>query len=270
MELVATIILGFVQGITEFLPISSTGHLILVRSLLNIEDNHELAFDALFHLATAGAVVVYFWRDIWALVHTFLRYIGRMPVNERDLTLLFAIIAGTVPAAVVGFLLEDAIESALRSPLLVAGAFVVGSVLLGVAEYAYRKRRTTTKQVTVRMGVAVGLFQMLALIPGMSRSGASISGGMLLGLSRRDATRFAFLLAIPVILGAGLKKAFEMLSLGGDVSWSPVFAGALAAFVVGLLAIHFMLGYLRNHTFWPFIWYRVALAAVVILVVFAG
>ncbi len=268
MEYVTAIILGFVQGITEFLPVSSTGHLILARSFLDIEDSHALAFDAMLHLATAGAVIVYFWRDIWALVHTFLRYVGRMPVNARDVSLLFAIIFGTIPAAVVGFLLEDAMDAALRAPLIVAGLLVAGSALLGIAEYFYRKR-PSAKQITVRTGVGIGLFQTLALLPGVSRSGASIAGGMLLGLSRAEATRFAFLLAVPVILGAGLKKCVEMLSLGADAAWDSIFLGVAVAFVVGIFAIHFMLRFLRAHTFWPFIFYRIALAAAVILVVFA-
>ena len=266
----SAILHGFVQGITEFLPVSSTGHLILVRSLLEIEDSHALAFDALLHLATAAAVILYFWRDIWALIHTFMRYVGRMPVGARDVSLLFAIIVGTLPAAVAGFLLEGAIETKFRSPFLVASILVFGSILLGFAEYFYRKKKTEAKLVTVKTGFIVGLFQMLALLPGMSRSGATISGGMLFGLSRTEATRFAFLLAIPVILGAGLKKTLEMLSLRGEISWGPVFLGALVAFTVGLASIHFMIRYLRTHTFWPFIWYRVVLAVVIILVVFAG
>ncbi len=273
MGFISAIILGFVQGITEFLPISSSAHLILTRSLLGITDSHALAFDALLHLATAAAVVLYFWRDIWALVQTFLRYVGRMPVGERDVALLFAIIVGTIPAAIGGFLLEGTMETRFRSPLFIAGALIVGSVLLGFAEYVYRRKGSgkerTKKQMTVRAGFIVGLFQTLALVPGMSRSGSTIAGGMLLGISRREATRFAFLLSIPIILGAGLKKVLEMLLLHEAVRWSPILVGAAVAFVVGLAAIHFMIGYLRNHTLWAFIWYQVVLALVVVFVVFS-
>mgnify|MGYP001560858762 CR=1 FL=1 len=270
MTYFTAVILGFVQGITEFLPVSSTGHLILARSVLGSEGTHALAFDALLHLATAAAVILYFRRDMWALVQTFLRYVGRMPVNARDVTLLFAIIAGTIPAAIVGFFLESLMDSVLRGPLIVAGSLIVGSLLLGSAEYVYRRKRISPGHLTVRIGAYIGLFQMLALIPGMSRSGSSISGGILLGLSRTEATRFAFLLSVPVILGAGLKKGVALLSQGADVSLGPVFVGAMVAFISGLCAVHFMLRYLRTHTFWPFIWYRFVLAAVVILVVFAG
>lgn len=270
MEYVTAVILGLVQGITEFLPVSSTGHLILARSFLETEDMNGLAYDAVLHLATAAAVVVYFRRDIGTLVHTFLRYVGRMPVGGRDVSLLFAVIFGTIPAVVAGLFLEEAMETVFRSPLIVAGVLVAGSALLAAAEYAYRKRGTPQKKITVQKGALIGLFQTLALIPGMSRSGASISGGMLLGLSRMEATRFAFLLAIPVIMGAGVKKTFELLSHGSATDWGPIFAGAVVAFAVGLGAIHFMIAFLRSHTLWPFIWYRLALAVVVILMVFAG
>ena len=270
MEYIIATILGLVQGVTEFLPISSTGHLILVRSLLRISDTHALAFDAVLHLATAGAVVAYFRRDISALIQTFLRYVGRMPVGGRDAVLLFAILFGTIPAAIAGFFLEDMMDAALRAPLVTAFGLAGGSVLLGAAEYFCRKRSISSRGLTVYKGIGIGVFQMLALIPGMSRSGSSIAGGMLLGLSRADATRFAFLLAVPVIFGAGIKKVVEMLSLGGEVSWSAVLLGAFVAFLSGLAAIHFMIRYLRTHTFWPFIWYRLALALLVVLMVFAG
>lgn len=268
MEYLASSVLGFVQGITEFLPVSSTGHLILARALFGITDAHALAFDAMLHLATAAAVIVYFWRDLWGLVHTFLRYVGRLPVNPRDIALMWALAVGTVPAVVAGLLLEDMMEVLFRSPLLVAGVLVAGSILFVIAERRYA-RSTYEREITVRTGVFVGLFQVLALIPGMSRSGATIAGGMLLGLTRTAATRFAFLLAVPVILGAGMKKLLEMFSLEGEVVWGSVFLGASVAFFVGLLAIHFMITFLKTHTLWPFIWYRVVLAGIVVLAVFA-
>ncbi len=269
MEYLGSVVLGLVQGITEFLPVSSTGHLILARALFGISEDNGLAFDALLHLATAGAVITYFWRDLWALVHTLLRYMGRLPTNARDVTLIGALLVGTVPAVIAGLLLEEAMEQLFRSPLLVALVLVLGSVLFGFAEFRIG-RTQRVREVSVRTGFLIGCFQALALIPGMSRAGATISGGMLLGLTRIEATRFAFLLAVPVILGAGAKKLLEMLSLGDAVAWGPVLAGAAVAFFVGLAAIHFMLRFVRTHTLWPFIWYRVALAAVVVLAVFAG
>lgn len=269
MGIFEAIALGVVQGITEFLPISSTGHLILARALFAVEDSYALAFDAILHLATAAAVIVYFHKDIWLLLQTLLRKLGRLPVNENDLTLLYALLIGTIPAVVLGLSLESLMESAFRSPLLVAGVLIAGSVFFGYAEWVYQ-RRHQDDVMTVQRGLKIGFFQSLALIPGMSRSGATIAGGMILGLSRSEAARFAFLLAIPVILGAGSKKLLELIVTDVSVAWFAVSIGALAAFVTGIVAIHFMLSFVRRHTLWPFIWYRLILAGFVIFVVIFG
>lgn len=269
MDLFSAIILGIVQGATEFLPISSTGHLILAREALSVADVHALAFDALLHLATALAVIAYFWSDIGRLIHAFLRMLGRLPVDRRDTMLINALVAGTIPAVVLGLLLEDLMETTFRSPLLVASVLVAGSVLFAFAEYQYRESARRAEVGTAK-GFKIGLFQSLALVPGVSRSGAAISGGMLLGLSRVEATRFAFLLAVPVILGAGAKKFLELATLDVTIDWLPIAVGAAVAFVVGLAAIHFMLSFVRNHTLWPFVWYRVILAGIVVFLVYFG
>lgn len=269
MDVFAASILGIVQGITEFLPISSTGHLILARSLMETAPDGGLAFDAMLHLATAAAVMVYFWNEIWLLVQTALRKLGRLPVNERDLVLLYALLVGTIPAVILGLLLESLMETLFRSPLLVAGVLVIGSLFFIYAEYKYQNGYPSAKM-SVPLGLKVGLFQTLALIPGFSRSGATIAGGMLLGLTRSESARFGFLLAVPVLLGAGGKKLIELISMDTSVSWAAVGAGSLVAFVVGMLAIHFMLGFVRRHTLWTFIWYRLALAFFVTFVVFFG
>jgi undecaprenyl-diphosphatase len=250
------ILLGLIQGITEFLPISSTGHLILMRELLGLQSaGGELAFDAVLHLATALAVLIYFSKDIWSIAQTALRKLGRLPVNQKELTLFYALAIGTVPAVIAGILLESTMETAFRSPLLVAGVLVAGSLLFIYAEW-YIYNSVPNNTVTVKKGFQIGLFQCLALIPGMSRSGATIAGGMLLGLSRVEA-------AVPIMLGAGGKKLIELISSPATVSWLPIMIGAGVAFVVGLLAIHFMLTFVRRHTLWPFIWYRLLLAAFV-------
>lgn len=269
MSIIEAIALGILQGATEFLPISSTGHLILARTLFGVNDSYALAFDAVLHLATAAAVILYFHKDIWTLLQTLLRSLSRLPVNERDVLLLKAIAIGTVPAVLLGLSLESTMETAFRSPLLVAGVLVLGSVLFGYAEWVYSKR-PPTNDLTVKKGLYVGLFQALALIPGTSRSGATIAGGMLLGLSRSEAARFAFLLAVPVILGAGSKKLLELIANNGDVSFTPVAVGAVAAFITGILAVHFMLAFVRRHSLWPFIWYRLLLAGFVVFIVLYG
>ncbi len=257
------ILLGIIQGITEFLPISSTGHLILMRELLGLQTGGgELAFDAVLHLATALAVIIYFSKDIWLIIQTGLRKLGRLPVNAKELTLLYALSLGTIPAVIAGVLLESAMETTFREPLLVAGVLVLGSLLFIYAEWFIYKT-VPQNNMTVKKGIQIGLFQCLALIPGMSRSGATIAGGMLMGLSRVEAARFAFLLAVPIMLGAGTKKLIELLSATETINWLPLLAGAAVAFVVALLAIHFMLTFVRRHTLWPFIWYRLLLAAFV-------
>jgi len=269
MSIFEALILGVVQGLTEFLPISSSGHLILARSLFSIESADALAFDAVLQLASIVAVLLYFFPDIWQLTQTALRKLSRLPVNQRDETLLYAILIGTIPAVILGLSLESLMETIFRSPLLVAGVLVLGSTLFMYAEWKY-VHAPRTNEMTLKKGLIIGFFQSLALIPGMSRSGASIAGGMLFGLSRVEATRFSFLLALPVITGAGLKKFLEMITSDQTIIWGSVLVGALAAFVSGLIAIHFMISFIKRHTLWPFIWYRIILASFVLFVFFFG
>jgi undecaprenyl-diphosphatase len=269
MTLLEAIGLGVIQGLTEFLPVSSSGHLILARALFGIEDYNALAFDAVLQLASIIAVFIYFFPDIWQLMQTALRKLGRLPVNLRDETLLYAILIGTIPAVVLGVFLESLMETLFRSPLLVAVVLIAGSCLFMYAEWRYL-REPRLNEMSVGRGFKIGLFQTLALIPGMSRSGATIVGGMLLGLSRAEAARFAFLLALPVITGAGLKKFLELITSDGAIAWGSVLVSAGAAFVSALVAIHFMLSFVRKHTLWPFIWYRIILAGFVIFVVVFG
>ncbi len=270
MEFLMAIILGLVQGLTEFLPVSSTGHLILVRELFPGEhEMGELAFDAVLHLATTGAVLLYFSKDIGRMIHAGLRYLGRLPVDERDMTLVKSLAIGTIPAVILGVLLEDFMENAFRSPLLVAGVLIIGSGIFAYAEYVHTYR-PTDNVISPRIGWRIGLFQALALIPGMSRSGITISGGLILGLSRVEAARFAFLLAIPVMLGAGGKKLLELITEGAQTEWLFLATGAATAFLVGLAAIHFMMNFMRNNSLWPFIWYRLLLAVFVLALVFFG
>jgi len=269
MDTVSAIILGLVQGLSEFLPISSSGHLILIREALSIRTSHELAYDAVLQLGTIVAVVVYFFPDLWRLFHASLRMVGRMEVDRKDKILITALTLGTIPAVIVGLLLENAMETTFRAPILVAFVLVAGSGLLAYAEYAFATNPSPKRELTVRSGIIVGFFQCLALIPGMSRSGATISGGLILGLTRYEATRFAFLLSVPIIVGSGIKKLLELMKTPApDIPLVSLAVGGVVAFFVGLLAIHFMLKFVRNHTLWVFIWYRIAVALVVLLVVF--
>jgi len=269
MNLIEAVSLGVLQGFTEFLPVSSTGHLILVRILFGVEDSNALAFDAILHLATAAAVIVYFSSDLWFLAQAGLRKLSRLPVNKKDEILLYALLIGTIPAVLLGLSLESLMETTFRSPVLVALVLIAGSGLFIFAEWRYVNRPRDGKM-SVKTGLLIGLFQCLALVPGMSRSGATIAGGMLMGLTRSEAARFAFLLAVPVITGAGLKKLLELLTSDEVIVWSTIAGGAIVAFVSGLIAIHFMITFVKRHTLWPFIWYRIILAALVLFVVYLG
>jgi undecaprenyl-diphosphatase len=251
------LILGLVEGLTEFLPVSSTGHLILVRDVLGLQVEEGLAIDAVLNMAAVAAVLLYFFRDIVRIVE------GAFRRDRAQTTLLVALILGTVPGAVLGFLFENVIATALRSSLWVAAGLVAGSIFFTLAErYAGR-----AAELTAGKGFAIGFFQALALIPGMSRSGMSIVGGLLMGLSREQATRFAFLLSAPLIFGAGLKSLIDLRGSGvlqDDASM--IALAALTAFVSGFAAIHFMLKFLRTHSLMPFVWYRLALAAAIVLI----
>ena len=262
MEWIDAIILGLVQGVTEFLPVSSTGHLVLVRDWLSVDGANGLAFDAVLHFATTAAVMLYFWKDLWGLLQVALRKLGRLPVNERDITLLYALIIGTIPAVVIGVLLESFIAEHLRTAIIVAGVLLCASIFFMYAEWRYYLR-PAHGEITVKRGLLVGLFQALALLPGMSRSGATIAGGMLLGLSRYEATRFSFLLAIPITLGVGVKMTLDLLQQGGVVDWFMIAVGAGIAFLTALIVIHFFLQFIRRYTLWPFVWYGVILAGMV-------
>lgn len=266
MQILDAIILGLVQGVTEFLPISSSGHLVLVRELISGDTTNMLAFDAVLHLATTLAVIIYFWNDIWTLLQALLRKLGRLPVNEKDLTMVYALIIGTIPAAVLGVVLESHFEPFQIAPVVAAFLFV-GAILFMYAEWRYYLR-PQHGGITLKRGWLIGLFQALALIPGFSRSGSTLAGGMLLGMSRYEASRFSFLLAIPITLGAGGKKMLDLLGTQESVDWLPIAIAAVVAGVTAFIVIHYFLVFIRRHTLWPFIWYSIALAGFVGYVAF--
>lgn len=262
MEIVNSVILGIIQGITEFIPVSSSGHLIIARELLGANTEHSLAYDAVLQLATTFAVLVYFRKDIFGLAKNFFRFVSKKNVEAKDLILLKAVIIGTIPAVVAGFLLEDKMETIFRNSFLVAMSLIVGGLIMLMAE----KFAKQNSELNIKKGIGVGFFQALALIPGFSRSGMTISGGLFLGLKREAATRFSFVLAFPILLGAGLKK---FLDLGSDGILNSVglelFLGSLASFVVGIIAIHFLVTFLKTHTLKAFVWYRFILALIVLI-----
>ena len=242
-------ILGLVQGLSEFLPISSTGHLIVTRALLGLQTPNGLAIDAVLQCGTVLAVIVYFRHDLIALLKTAVLMLFGAPVPVNGARLLRALIAGTVPGVVAGLLLESTMDTVFRSPHLVAYALIAGSLIFMAAEYAHKKLHEplTLEDIGWRRGFIVGVFQSLALIPGMSRSGMTIAGGLFLGFSREAAARFGFLLSVPIIAGSGLKKLIDLSSSGMLSSVEgPLIFGTLVAFASGLLAIHGLLLFVRT------------------------
>lgn len=262
MDILTSVILGLLQGITEFVPISSSAHLLLAGDMLSIDEGNKLAFYAVLHLATTLAIIIYFRNDIWALFQTLSRKLGRLPVNPKDEILLKAIIIGTVPAVVIGLLFEEIIKEVFHRPIIIAVMLFVSSFFFMYAEWQYY-RKPPYGILTVKNGFWVGCFQTLALLPGFSRSGSALAGGMLLGLTRVEAARFSFLLAIPITLAVGLKMLFELIVREGAVDWGPIAIGTAVCFVTALFVIRFFLNFIRKYTLWPFIWYKIILAMLV-------
>ncbi len=265
-ELIQAIVIGVVQGLTEFLPVSSSAHLILLPRALGWSDEFILspAFTVMLHLGTLVALLVYFWRDLVRYAVAGLavlreRRVGNDP--ERRMAVLLA--ASVIPAALVGVVLEDFVDTFFREQLLVVCALlVVGAAILFFAERVAQRTREMS-ELGVGQALLIGLAQALALFPGISRSGITISAGLMLGLKREAAARFAFLMGTPIIAGAGLWKSRELLD-GSIAAFDPVVlaAGMIAAAVSGLLAIAVLLAFLRRYSTDVFGLYRVIAAAV--------
>ncbi len=262
MTILTSIILGVVQGIAEFLPISSSGHLILTRTFLSMTDDSVVAFDAVLHIATTLVVILYFRKELWVLFQTLLRLINKKPVDLKNTLLLKCLFFATLPAATAGFFLDDLISGYLQSFTVMAISWAVMGLFFMAAEWYYTTR-PQKKVLTFKRAMIIGSFQMLALLPGLSRSGSTIGSGMLLGLTRYDAARFSFLLSIPISLGAGLKKLLNLLVSPDEVRWLPILVGSAVAFIFGMIAINLFMNYIRRHTLWPFVWYSFVLAGLV-------
>lgn len=267
MDLVRAIVLGIVQGLAEFLPISSSGHLILVPALFNWEDQ-GLAFDVGLHGGTLLALLVYFWRDWYTMAGSGLRDLHRhqfrFALYSKPGQLLWLIALGSVPAAVAGFLFNGWIEENVRQPWLVAIALaVVGAVML-VADRSSRRERTV-EDVGLRDAVLIGMAQAVALIPGVSRSGATISAALFRDFDRDAAARFAFLLGTPAFVGAAVLKASDLASLSGSET-RDLAVGFVCSAVVGFLAIHVLLRFLRTRSLLPFVLYRFGVAALTLVI----
>ncbi|MBP2401698.1 Undecaprenyl-diphosphatase [Streptomyces netropsis] len=263
-----SLILGLVQGLTEFLPISSSAHLRLTAAFADWQDPGA-AFTAITQIGTETAVIIYFRKDIARIVSAWFRSLfDRRMRHDHDATMGWLVIVGSIPIGVLGLLLKDAIEGPFRDLRLIATTLVVMGIVLGFADrlaardeqggrHRAVRERKSLEQLNTRDGLIFGVCQAMALIPGVSRSGATISGGLLIGYTRESAARYSFLLAIPAVLASGL---FELKDAGeGHTAWGPTIFATLIAFVVGYAVIAWFMRFISSKSFMPFVIYRVLL-----------
>lgn len=251
------IVLGLVQGLGEFLPISSSAHLVLVPWIFGWRDP-GLVFDVALHLGTVVAVVAYFWRDWLSLIAGAFR--GTRTAEGR---LFWWLVFASIPGALIGLLLEEMAETVFRSPPLIAAMLMLMGVLLYIADRRGAKK-VNIERIGLGRSLVIGLSQALAIIPGVSRSGITIAAGLLTGLKRESAARFSFLLSAPIIVGAGLVKLPELL-LHPQMVNASFLVGVLVSAVSGFVSIGFLLRYIRMKSFLPFVWYRLLLGAIVLI-----
>jgi undecaprenyl-diphosphatase len=271
MDAFQAIVLGIVQGLTEFLPISSSGHLRVVPAFFGWEDPGA-AFTAVTQFGTMAAILIFFRRDLWKILVATLRSVrtDRWRSSDLDAKLGWYIVLGTIPIGIFGLAFKDQIESGARSLYLIGSALIVFSFVILRAEAAGRQEREI-KEITPRDGLVIGLFQAIALIPGVSRSGATISGGLFLGFNRTDAARYSFLLSIPAVVLSGL---LELRHIGeadsGNAGAVPTAIATLLAFVVGYLTIGFLLKFVARHSIAVFCSYRIVLGIAVLILAGTG
>ena len=261
MNWIETIILGLVQGLTEFLPVSSSAHLRIVGEFLPNSADPGAAFTAITQLGTETAVVIYFWRDIARILTRWsLSLVGRVERSDPDARMGWLIILGSIPIGVLGLLLEDYIDTEFRSLWITATMLVVFGVILAVADRVGRQARQLD-ELTVRHGVLYGLAQALALVPGVSRSGGTITAGMLMGYTREAAARYAFLLAIPAVFASGLYKLVQSVGepQAGPYGMAETLVATSIAFVVAYVIIGWFMHYISNRSYTVFVWYRITL-----------
>ncbi|WP_237224948.1 undecaprenyl-diphosphate phosphatase [Rothia nasisuis] len=272
MEWIQAIILGLVQGLTEFLPISSSGHIRIVGQFLPNGEDPGAAFTAITQLGTETAVLVFFWKDIVRILKNwFGSLVGKVDKKDPDARMGWFIIIGSLPIGILGILLEDYIDSTFRSLWITATMLIVFAIFLGIADRIGKEQRQL-KDLTVKHGILYGFAQALALVPGVSRSGGTIMAGLLMGYTREAAARYSFLLAVPAVFASGLYKLAGSLSDGftGYYGFGSTMAATLVAFVVGYLIIGWFLKYVSNKSYSIFVWYRIALGLVLYILLGTG
>ena len=278
MSFIEAVILGIVQGLTEFLPISSTGHLTLAGKFMGLisdkNPEHWTSFIAVIQLGTMLSIFVYFWKDLWNILTEFLQQnlqrriqYSKQSTNSK---LGWMIILGTIPIVVIGLLFKDMIEGALTKNLyVISGSLIVLAIILAAAEKT-AKFKKDIEDITVLDSILIGLAQAVALIPGSSRSGTTITGGLFLGLKRDVAARFSFLLSVPAVLASGVLQLIESLKyIDYDLTVNLIVATLVSA-VSGYLAIDFLLKFLKKNTTFVFIYYRIALGVLILVLLYSN
>jgi len=268
MDILFSILAGIIQGLTEFLPISSSGHLVLFHDFLNFDFPDNLAFDVVLHLGTLVALFIFFFKEIYFLLlswfQSFINWNLKDNINQRLAWYLFI---ATIPAAIVGYFLESQIEMVFRNSFLVAVMLIIFGVLLYFADNYFSKDRNID-QLKLGNSLIIGIAQMISLIPGVSRSGITIIAGLSQKLNRKEAARFSFLLAIPIVFGAGLKKTADLFSQNilatSDVTL--LILGFLASAITGYFCIKYFLKFLQSHSLAIFAYYRIILGIIILLI----
>ncbi|PQZ93920.1 UDP-diphosphatase [Arthrobacter sp. MYb227] len=251
--------LGLIQGLTEFLPISSSAHLRIIGEMLPNASDPGAAFTAITQLGTETAVVVFFWKDIVRIIGAWFNALrGKVPHRDPDARMGWLIIIGSIPIAVLGLLFESQIDTTFRSLWIVATTLVVFGLILAVADHYGSQNRQLT-QLTPKHGIFFGLAQAMALIPGVSRSGGTITAGLFMGYTREAAARYSFLLAIPAVFASGLYKLAKSLDEPGIYSLPQTGLATLIAFIVGFVIVGWFLKFVSTHSYRLFVWYRIAL-----------
>jgi undecaprenyl-diphosphatase len=273
MTFLQSFLLGIIQGLTEFIPVSSTAHLLIGQTLLGIPSSNDriFSFNVIIQLGTLLALLLFFWRDIWAVAQAFLLGIWRKkPFETRDSLIGWLLIVATLPALIVGFLLKDVIDTLFRNPILIAGVrLLMSAMLLAIVEY-FGQHRRPLESASWTDAMVVGIFQILSIFPGASRSGSTIAGAIVRGFDRPSAARLAFLMSAPILLAAGAYESFQVIQMDGATAFLPyLMLGFITAAVVGWLSIKWLIAYLQGHSLYIFAAYCAVVGLICLAISFS-
>jgi undecaprenyl-diphosphatase len=264
-EILKAVLLGVVQGLTEFLPVSSTAHLRVIPSFFGWGDIGA-SYTAVIQVGTMIAIIMYFWKDLVSMTGSFMASLKSKDFKSKDTRLFIMIIIGTIPIVIFGFLLKDLIRNEFRNMYIVAGSLIFFSIILLIAD-RFTKKKVSMENLTYKDGIIVGFFQALALIPGASRSGSTISGAFFRNMTREDAARFSFLLSIPAVLLSGMYELFSQREslLAGDSAILSLVIATVVSGVVGYWSIWFLISFIKKHSLTVFVVYRILFGLLIII-----